>query len=79
MDFDCDQRKVFIFLYTAFSKNKALVETTWLSKMNDNSEKIMTIKLKNILENHLNLKNYKITYKEEGAIPLFYPLNNTKK
>ena len=25
------------------------------------------------IENHLNLKNYKITYKEEGAIPLFYP------
>ena len=25
------------------------------------------------------LKNYKITYKEEGAIPLFYPLNEATK
>ena len=38
----------------------------------------MTVKLKDYIENHLNLKNYKITYKEEGAIPLFYPSNETK-
>ena len=31
------------------------------------------------MENHLNLKDYKITYKEEGAIPLFYPSNDREK
>jgi lycopene beta-cyclase len=31
------------------------------------------LEIKNYIENHLNLKDYKITYKEEGAIPLFYP------
>ena len=74
MDFDCDQRESVHFFYTLpFSKTKALVETTWLSKMNDNSQKDYDNQIKDYVENHLNLKNYKITYKEEGAIPLFYP------
>ena len=30
------------------------------------------------MENHLKLKEYKINYKEEGAIPLFYPLNKSE-
>ena len=41
--------------------------------MNDNSQKDYDNQIKDYIENHLNLKNYKITYKEEGAIPLFYP------
>ena len=74
MDFDCEQRESVHFFYTLpYSKNKALVETTWLSKMNDNSQKDYDEQIKDYIENHLNLKNYKITYKEEGAIPLFYP------
>ena len=74
MDFDCDQRESVHFFYTLpYSKTKALVETTWLSKMNDNSQKDYDNQIKDYVENHLNLKNYKITYKEEGAIPLFYP------
>ena len=80
MDFDCEQRESVHFFYTLpFSKNKALVETTWLSKMNDNSEKDYNIQLKDYIEKHLNLKTYKITYKEEGAIPLFYPSNTQEK
>jgi len=74
MDFDCDQRESVHFFYTLpFSKNKALVETTWLSKMNDSSQKDYDHQIKDYIENNLNLKNYKITYKEVGAIPLFYP------
>ena len=76
MDFDCEQRKSVHFFYTLpFTKNKALVETTWLSIMNDDSEKDYQNQIKKYLENHLNLKEYKINYKEEGAIPLFYPSN----
>ena len=41
--------------------------------MNENSQKDYDNQIKDYIENHLNLKNYKITYKEEGAIPLFYP------
>ena len=80
MDFDCEQRESVHFFYTLpFSKNKALVETTWLSKMNDSSEKDYNIQLKDYIEKHLNLKTYKINYKEEGAIPLFYPSNTRDK
>ena len=80
MDFDCDQRESVHFFYTLpYSKTKALVETTWLSKMNDSSQKDYDNQIKDYIENHLNLKNYKITYKEEGAIPLFYPSYNEEK
>ena len=80
MDFDCDQRESVHFFYTLpYSKTKALVETTWLSKMNDSSQKDYDNQIKDYIENHLKLKNYKITYKEEGAIPLFYPSYNVGK
>ena len=80
MDFDCDQRESVHFFYTLpYSKTTGLIETTWLSKMNDNSQKDYDDQIKDYIENHLNLKNYKITYKEEGAIPLFYSSNETEK
>ena len=80
MDFDCDQRGSVHFFYTLpYSKNTALVETTWLSKVNDNSKKDYDKQIKDYIENHLNLKNYKIIYREEGAIPLFYPINKNEK
>ena len=41
--------------------------------MNDNSQKNYDRQIEDYIENHLKLKNYKITYKEEGAIPLFHP------
>ena len=80
MDFDCEQRNSVHFFYTLpYSKKKALIETTWLSKMSDSSEKNYDNQMKDYIENHLNLKDYNITYKEEGAIPLFYPSNHTEK
>ena len=80
MDFDCDQRDNVHFFYTLpFEKNKALVETTWISKMDDKSLKDYDTQLKKYIEETLNIKNYKINYKEEGAIPLFYPSNKTDK
>ena len=47
--------------------------------MNKNSQKDYDNQIKDYIENHLNLKDYKITYKEEGAIPLFYPSNIKEK
>ena len=81
MDFDCDQKNSVHFFYTLpFSKNKALIETTWLSNMKDPSEKDYDFQIKEYIENILKIKNYKIIYKEKGQIPLFYPTNlNGKK
>ncbi len=74
MDFDCDQRNNVHFFYVLpFSKNKAMIETTWLSK-EDRSLKDYESQIKSYI-NRLGLKNYKINFKEEGAIPLFHPLN----
>ena len=80
MDFDCEQRESVHFFYTLpYSKNKALIETTWLSKMNDNSQKDYDYQIKEYIEKHLKIKNYEINYKEEGAIPLFYPVYKKEK
>ena len=80
MDFDCDQRNSVHFFYTLpFQKNRALIETTWLSKMNDPSLKDYDAQLEKYIEKTLKIKNYKINYQEEGAIPLFYPSNQIEK
>ena len=47
--------------------------------MNDDSQKDYDTQIKDYIENHLNLKDYKIIYKEEGAIPLFYPHNKNNE
>jgi lycopene beta-cyclase len=79
MDFDCDQKNSVHFFYTLpFSKTKALIETTWISDLNNTSLKDYDIQLKDYVEDKLKIKNYKINYKETGAIPLFHP-NNIKK
>ena len=78
MDFDCDQRNNVHFFYVLpFSKNKAMIETTWLSK-EDKSLKDYESQIKNYI-NRLGLKDYKINFKEEGAIPLFHPVNEKEK
>ena len=79
MDFDCDQKNSVHFFYTLpFSKTKALIETTWISDLNNTSLNDYDIQLKDYVEDKLKIKNYKINYKETGAIPLFHP-NNIKK
>ena len=74
MDFNCDQRNDVHFFYTLpFSKNKALIETTWLSDLEDQSLRDYDLQLENYIENNLGIKKYKINFTEKGAIPLFYP------
>ena len=74
MDFDCEQKNSVHFFYTLpYSKSRALVETTWLSNMMDETEKNYDDQLKNYIEKNLNIKNYKILYEEQGKIPLFHP------
>ncbi len=80
MDFNCDQRNNVHFFYTLpFAKNKALVETTWLSKMNDKTLYDYDAQLEKYIKDTLKIKNYKIKYEEEGAIPLFYPNNKIEQ
>jgi len=79
MDFDCDQKDNVHFFYTLpYSKTKALIETTWVSDLNNPSIKDYDNQLKQYLENNLKIKNYKINFKETGAIPLFHKKNIKK-
>ena len=81
MDFNCDQKNDVHFFYTLpFSKNKALIETTWLSDLEDQSLMDYDLQLENYIKNNLRIKNYKVNFVEKGAIPLFYPSikNNDK-
>ena len=74
MDFNCDQKNDVHFFYTLpFNKNKALIETTWLSNLQDQSLMDYDLQLENYIKNNLGIKNYKINFMEKGAIPLFYP------
>ena len=74
MDFNCDQRNDVHFFYTLpFRKNKALIETTWLSNLEDQSLMDYDLQLENYIKNNLGIKNYKINFTEKGAIPLFFP------
>jgi lycopene beta-cyclase len=80
MDFNCDQRTDVHFFYTLpFSKNKALIETTWLSNLEDQSLMDYDLQLENYIKNNLGIKNYKINFTEKGAIPLFHPLNKNNE
>jgi lycopene beta-cyclase len=79
MDFDCNQSGGVHFFYTLpYSKTKALIETTWISDFNNSSIKDYDSQLKDYITNNLRIKNYKINFKETGAIPLFYPKNIKK-
>ena len=74
MDFNCDQKNDVHFFYTLpFSKNTALIETTWLSDLEDQSLMNYDLQLENYIKNNLGIKNYKINFIEKGAIPLFCP------
>mgnify|MGYP006248984181 FL=1 len=71
MDFKCDQRNRVHFFYTLpFTKKTALVETTWISELNNSSLNDYDEQIDDYLCNHLNLRQCKIHFREQGAIPL---------
>ena len=71
MDFDCDQKDSVHFFYTLpFSKTKALIETTWISDLNDNSLKDYDNQLKDYIENKLKLKIIRLILRR--LVPFLY-------
>ena len=72
MDFDCEQRNnVHFFYILPFTKNKALVETTWISSLENGDLTDYDNQLKIYIDKNLGVRNYKINFKEKGSIPLF--------
>ena len=80
MDFACDQRNRVHFFYTLpFTKRNALIETTWISELNNDALNDYESQIDNYLSNHLNIRECKINFKEQGAIPLFRINNISSK
>lgn len=76
MDFDCEQKNGIHFFYILpFNNRRALIETTWLSNLEDLKKQNYVDELKEYIENNLKLKNYNIIREEIGAIPMFRTLN----
>ena len=72
MDFDCEQKNGIHFFYILpFNNRRALIETTWLSNLEDLKKQNYVDELKEYIENNLKLKNYNIIREEIGAIPMF--------
>jgi lycopene beta-cyclase len=79
MDFNCDQRNSVHFFYTLpFTKNKALIETTWLSKFDNETLKDYDSQIEKYIKETLGIQKYQTNFKEKGAIPLFYS-NSSKE
>lgn len=77
MDFDCEQRgSVHFFYLLPYDKRSALIETTWFSPLSESLQDY-NAQLKSYID-RLGIKNYKIGFREEGAIPLFAPNNRNK-
>ena len=75
MDFNCDQKDGVHFFYVLpFSPKTALIETTWISRMNDARELNYSDQIHNYIKDVLKIGEYKINYSEIGKIPMF----NTK-
>ena len=56
MDFNCDQKNSVHFFYTLpFSKNRALIETTWLSNLEIQSLMDYDLQLENYIKNNYHL------------------------
>ena len=56
MDFNCDQNDVHFFYTLPFNKNRALIETTWLSNLEDKSLMDYDLQLENYIKNNQELK-----------------------
>ncbi len=81
MNFDCEQRDAVHFIYILpFKNNRILIETTWFSK---HDKKLFDYQeqINQWLWDWMRLKktDYKIKYKEQGAIPLFPIYQKNKK
>ena len=80
MDFDCDQKNSVHFFYVLpFSPKRALIETTWLSNLNDESFLDYDIQLEKYIKSNLQIKSYKIKHEEVGKIPLYLTSSNNKE
>ena len=73
MDFKNTQNDNIHFFYILpFSNKKALIESTWISKETHFDIQKCKLQVENYIKNNIKIKDYNITFEENGTIPLFH-------
>ena len=73
MDFNKTQDgNIHFFYILPFSNNKALVESTWISKETNFDYKKCRNEVEDYIKNKLKIDDYDISFEESGSIPLFH-------
>ena len=71
MDFKQKEQGVHFFYILPFKNNRALIETTWLSKLNELNKDKYVDELHQYIQNDLGINQFNIIREEIGAIPMF--------
>lgn len=78
MDFSDTNEGVHFFYTLPFTKNKALIETTWISKKTNLRKKDYLDQLTVYIRDKLNIGSYSIKFSEHGCLPLYHQNIKTK-
>ena len=78
MDFSQCSEGVHFFYTLPYTKKKALIETTWISRHSSQEKKQYLHEINKYMIKKLNIHNYDICYSEIGSIPLSH-FNRKKK
>ena len=79
MDFAEAEEGVHFFYTLPFSENKALIETTWISKKNKCTKKDYLNQVRNYVKDKLKIDDYDIKFSEQGCLPLYHSSIKTGK
>ena len=71
MDFKQKEQGVHFFYILPFKNNRALIETTWLSKLNELNKEKYVDEVNQYIQKDLCINQFNIISEEIGAIPMF--------
>ena len=67
------------FTHYHLHARKALIETTWISKNVNHTQKEYTDELNSYLKNEVGVDNFEISYSENGCLPLHHTSRKAQK
>ena len=79
MDFTTPNQGVHFFYTLPFTTTRALIETTWISKDINHTQKHYTNELNSYLKNNMRIENFEICYSENGSLPLHHTVQKSQK
>ena len=79
MDFTMPNQGVHFFYTLPFTKKSALIETTWISKNLNHTQKDYINELNLHLKDTVGVNDFEICYSESGCLPLHHTFRKTNK